>query len=98
VLIDCGVIFDGRGLGVDVVHADWEWLVDRDSVTWSALVLTHGHEDHLGAVSWFLRDFDVPGVRPGVRAGPRQESGSRQHAWHQGPRASIYARWSPGNR
>ncbi len=58
-VIDCGVIFDSRGLGVDVVHADLGWLIDRrDRVR--ALVLTHGHEDHIGAVGYFLREISAP--------------------------------------
>ena len=63
VVIDCGVLFDNRGLGVDVIHADLEYLYDHAARV-RALVLTHGHEDHLGAVSWFLRDFDVPVYGP----------------------------------
>lgn len=58
-VIDCGVTFDSRGLGIDLVHADLGWLIERrDRVR--GLVLTHGHEDHIGATSWLLRDVPVP--------------------------------------
>jgi ribonuclease J len=58
-VLDCGVTFDSRGLGVDLVHGDLGWLFDqRERVR--GLVLTHGHEDHIGATSWFLRDLPVP--------------------------------------
>src|SRR5512145_2180590 len=58
-VLDCGVTFDSRGLGIDLVHADLRYLLDRkDKVL--GLVLTHGHEDHIGATSWFLRDVPVP--------------------------------------
>ena len=58
-VIDCGVTFDSRGLGVDLVHGDLGWLFDRRERV-RGLVLTHGHEDHIGATSWFLRDCPVP--------------------------------------
>jgi ribonuclease J len=58
-VLDCGVTFDSRGLGIDRVHADFAWLLPRKERV-LGLVLTHGHEDHVGAVSWFLRDFPVP--------------------------------------
>lgn len=58
-VIDCGVTFDSRGLGIDLVHGDLGWLFDqRERVR--GLVLTHGHEDHIGATSWLLRDLPVP--------------------------------------
>jgi ribonuclease J len=56
-VVDCGVTFDGRGLGVDVIHADFAAL---EGLRVSGLFLTHGHEDHIGAVPYFLRRFDVP--------------------------------------
>ncbi len=56
-VVDCGVTFDGRGLGVDVVHPDFSAL---DGLRVAGLFLTHGHEDHIGAIPYFLRRFDVP--------------------------------------
>src|SRR5215470_15794273 len=58
-LVDCGVTFDDRGLGVDVIHPDFAALdAYKDRIR--GLVLTHGHEDHIGAVPYLLRRFDVP--------------------------------------
>ncbi|MGO9713368.1 MAG: ribonuclease J [Polyangiaceae bacterium] len=59
ILIDCGVTFDDRGLGVDVVHPDFAALHDA-RLRVRGVVLTHGHEDHIGALPYFLRQFDVP--------------------------------------
>ena len=57
ILVDCGVTFDERGLGVDVVHPDFSAL---ENLRVRGVVLTHGHEDHIGALPYFLRRFDVP--------------------------------------
>jgi len=57
IVIDCGVTFDDRGIGVDVVHPDFSAL---EAFRVRAVVLTHGHEDHIGALPYFLRHFDVP--------------------------------------
>jgi ribonuclease J len=58
-VIDCGVTFDRRGLGVDVIHPDFACLEQfRDRIR--GVFLTHGHEDHIGALPYFLKQFDVP--------------------------------------
>jgi ribonuclease J len=56
-VIDCGVTFDHRGLGVDVIHPEFAALEGRNVV---GLFVTHGHEDHIGGIPYFLRKFDVP--------------------------------------
>jgi ribonuclease J len=60
-VVDCGVTFDDRGLGVDVVHPDFAAL---DDYRVAGLFVTHGHEDHIGAIPYFLRRFDVPVYGP----------------------------------
>jgi ribonuclease J len=62
-LVDCGVTFDHRGLGVDVVHPDFSALEPyRDRI--AGLFVTHGHEDHIGAIPYLLSRFDVPVFAP----------------------------------
>jgi ribonuclease J len=60
-VVDCGVTFDDRGLGIDVIHADFTALEPYRVV---GLFVTHGHEDHIGAIPYFLRRFDVPVYGP----------------------------------
>ncbi len=54
-VIDCGVLFpEDHQPGVDLILPDFDYIADRlDDV--EALVLTHGHEDHIGAVPYLLR-------------------------------------------
>jgi len=59
-LIDVGLMFPEEDmLGVDLVFPDWSWLVERKRDV-ACVVLTHGHEDHMGALAYFLRDIPVP--------------------------------------
>ncbi len=63
-LIDCGLMFPEEDmLGVDLVFPDWSWLVERRQDV-EFVVLTHGHEDHMGALGYFLRDIEVPVYGP----------------------------------
>src|ERR1700722_5440195 len=71
-LIDCGVTFDRRGLGVDVVHPDFSALEPfRERI--AGVFITHGHEDHIGALPYFLRRFDVPVWAPPYAMGLLRE-------------------------
>ena len=60
VIVDCGMMFpESELLGVDLVMPDLTYLKEHQSMI-RALVLTHGHEDHIGAVPYFLTEIDVP--------------------------------------
>jgi ribonuclease J len=60
-IVDCGVLFpDEHQPGVDLILPDFTWIRDRlDKI--EAIVLTHGHEDHIGGVPFLLRERpDIP--------------------------------------
>lgn len=59
-MIDCGLMFPEEDmLGVDLVLPDFSGVLERKEDL-ACVILTHGHEDHIGALSFLLREVDVP--------------------------------------
>ena len=64
-IVDCGVLFpEDSQPGVDLILPDFDFIRDRlDKV--DGMVLTHAHEDHIGAVAWlwpqldYMRNLDI---------------------------------------
>jgi ribonuclease J len=60
ILVDCGMMFpDAATLGVDVIIPDMTYIFDNASKI-KALFLTHGHEDHIGAVPFLVERLSIP--------------------------------------
>ncbi len=60
IVVDAGMMFpDAELLGVDIVTPDFAYLIQNRAHV-RALILTHGHEDHIGAVPFLLNEIDVP--------------------------------------
>ena len=59
-VIDCGMMFpESDMLGIDYIIPDWGYLRDKADII-RAVFITHGHQDHIGALPHFLKQFDVP--------------------------------------
>lgn len=63
IVVDCGVTFPTTDLGIDVYHPRFDYLVARSQRV-LGVVLTHGHEDHVGALPYLLGAVDVPVYGP----------------------------------
>jgi ribonuclease J len=60
IAIDCGVMFPREEhVGVDVIIPNFEYLRKNINLL-KAVFITHGHEDHIGAVPYLLKEFNVP--------------------------------------
>ncbi len=84
IIIDCGLAFpDDDMLGVDLVIPDFSYVVkNRDRVR--GVVVTHGHEDHIGSLSYLLKELNVPiysaRLTIGLIEGKLKEAGNLREA------------------
>lgn len=83
IVVDAGLAFpDEEMLGIDIVIPDYTYLLEnREKV--KGLVLTHGHEDHIGGTPYLLRNLDLPifatRLTLGLVEGKLDEAGIRLH-------------------
>lgn len=59
-LVDCGMAFPDEDMpGIDIVIPDFTYVLEnKDKI--KGMVVTHGHEDHIGAIPYLLRNFNLP--------------------------------------
>ena len=89
-IVDCGVLFpEDDQPGVDLILPDFDYIRDRlDDI--EAVVLTHGHEDHIGAVPYLLRErAGHPAGRLAAHAGAGRGQAARA------PDQAVHARGAP---
>src|SRR3990172_1669847 len=60
IAVDCGLMFpDDEMPGIDRVIPDFSYLLAKKE-SLRGIILTHGHEDHIGALPYLLREISVP--------------------------------------
>ena len=62
-VVDAGTSFPHDDLGIDVFHPDFSWLTQRAERV-AGVFITHGHEDHIGALPYLLDRLEVPVYGP----------------------------------
>lgn len=60
IIVDCGMAFPGEDMfGIDIVIPDFTYIINnKDRV--KGIILTHGHEDHIGAIPYLLKEANIP--------------------------------------
>jgi ribonuclease J len=92
-VIDAGIMFpESDMLGIDYIIPDWDYLRDKQDRV-KAIIITHGHEDHIGALSHFLREFEVPVYATRLTRGLIEVKLKRDHVLDQ---ATLHT-FAPGD-
>ena len=68
-IVDCGLKFpDSHMFGVDIVIPDVRWLIENKAAI-QGIVITHGHEDHIGGLAYIAPELGCPVYAPPLAAG-----------------------------
>ena len=91
IVVDAGIMFPHNDmLGVDYIIPDFEYLIKRkDRVR--GLIITHGHEDHIGAIQHFIEQINVPIYATPLTRGLIEAKLFRNNAQHKGQFKTIQA-------
>ena len=91
IVVDAGIMFPQNDmLGVDSIIPDFEYLIKRkDRVR--GLIITHGHEDHIGAIQHFIEQINVPIYATPLTRGLIEAKLFRNNAQHKAQFKTIQA-------
>ena len=91
IVVDAGIMFPHNDmLGVDYIIPDFEYLINRkDRVR--GLIITHGHEDHIGAIQHFIEQINVPIYATPLTRGLIEAKLFRNNAQHKAQFKTIQA-------
>jgi ribonuclease J len=91
IVVDAGIMFPLNDmLGVDYIIPDFEYLINKaDRVR--ALIITHGHEDHIGAIQHFIEQINVPIYATPLTRGLIEGKLLRNNAQHKAQFKNIQA-------
>ena len=80
-IVDCGMTFpDESTPGIDIVIPDFTYIIEnKDKI--KGMILTHGHEDHIGAIPYLLKSLNIPIYSTKLTLG-LVESKLREHNLH----------------
>jgi ribonuclease J len=92
-VVDAGIMFpEADMLGIDYIIPDWDYLRDKKDCI-RAVIITHGHEDHIGALSHFLEEFKAPIYATRLTRGLIEVKLKRDHLMEQ---ATLHT-FAPGD-
>ncbi|MEY2817245.1 MAG: hypothetical protein RL275_708, partial [Chloroflexota bacterium] len=91
IVVDAGIMFPKNDmLGVDYIIPDYEYLKNRANRV-LGLFITHGHEDHIGAIQHFIEDIPVPVYATPLTRGLIEAKLHRNGAQHKAQIKTINA-------
>ncbi|MDO9300931.1 MAG: ribonuclease J, partial [Anaerolineales bacterium] len=91
IVVDAGIMFpDNDMLGVDYIIPDFEYLIKKAGNV-RGLIITHGHEDHIGAIQHFVEQINVPIYATPLTRGLIEGKLARNNAQHKAHFKTIQA-------